>query len=155
MRRISMRFPYRFSVACAKALGCCLQGFALVAALGLAPGAQAQPASDNSPNARLLVASREGNVAQVEQLLKEGAAPNSRNRLGKTPLLMAGEKGNLALAELMLKAGADVNQASLEGVTPLMAASYGGHHEVVQRLLEAGARTDPQDRMHKCAMVYA
>ena len=42
-------------------------------------------------------------------MLQEGAAPDSRNPLGKTVLLMACEKGNQAMADLMLQAGAYVN----------------------------------------------
>ena len=95
-----------------------------------------------SLNAQLLVGARQGDLAQVERVLAAGAAPSSRNRLGKTALLLAAEKGNLAIVEAMLKSGADVDQASLEGVTPLMAASYAGAAPVVKRLLAAGAKTD-------------
>jgi ankyrin repeat protein len=127
----------------------------VLAALG-APGfAHAQAESNPSLNAQLLVAARQGNLAQVERALDAGAAPGSRNRLGKTALLLAAEKGNLPIVETMLKRGADVNQASLEGVTPLMAASYVGAAPVVQQLLAAGARTDLRDRMSKPAIVYA
>ena len=124
-----------------------------VIAAGLGTGAtvsaqaQASSVSPLSLNAQLLVSAREGNVAQVARLLDQGAAVNSRNRLGKTPLLMACEKGSTELAEAALKAGADVNLASVEGVTPLMAASYGGHAVLARRLLAAGARTAPLDRM--------
>jgi ankyrin repeat protein len=111
----------------------------VLAALG-APGfAHAQAESNPSLNAQLLVAARQGNLAQVERSLDAGAAPGSRNRLGKTALLLAAEKGNLPIVEAMLKRGADVNQASLEGVTPLMAAAYVGAAPVVKQLLTACA----------------
>jgi uncharacterized protein len=124
-------------------------------ALATSFGADAQAPTNPSLNAQLLVGARQGDLAQVERVLAAGAAPSSRNRLGKTALLLAAEKGNLAIVEAMLKSGADVDQASLEGVTPLMAASYAGAAPVVQRLLAAGAKTDVRDRMNKPAMVYA
>src|SRR5438552_2937308 len=114
---------------------------------------RAQAPSHPNLNAQLLVGARQADIALVERTLAQGAAPNSRNRLGKTALLIASEKGEVAIAERLLKAGTDVNQASLEGVTPLMAASYGGHSALVKRLLEAGARTDAIDRMNKPAIV--
>jgi len=119
--------------------------------------ATAWPQAETNPNlnAQLLVAARNNDVAAVEHALAQGAAPNSRNRLGKSALLMACEKGQSELAATLLRAGADVNQASLEGVTPLMAASYGGHAAIARDLLRAGARTDGLDRMHKNAWIYA
>ena len=77
-------------------------------ALLVASPSLAQTATNLSVNAQLLVAARHGDQKAVERALSQGAVPNSRNRLGKTPLLMASEKGNVALAETMLKAGADV-----------------------------------------------
>ena len=98
----------------------------LLAAAGLGGSASAQVTSHPNLSAQLLVSARQNDLAAVERVLANGAAPNARNRLGKTALLLAAEKGNVALAQRMLDAGADVNLASLEGVTPLMAASYGG-----------------------------
>jgi ankyrin repeat protein len=135
-----------------RAVLCCgLLAIALAAPLDAAAQAPTNP----SLNAQLLVGARQGDLAQVERVLGAGAAPESRNRLGKTALILAAEKGNLAIVEAMLKGGADVNQASLEGVTPLMAASYAGAAPVVKRLLAAGAKSDARDRMNKPAMVYA
>jgi ankyrin repeat protein len=114
--------------------------------LGVAAAAHAQATTNPNLNAQLLVAARQGDLQAVQRALAQGAAVDSRNRLGKTPLLMAAEKGNEPLAALALRAGANVNVASLEGVTPLMAASYGGHAGVAKILL---------DRMHKPAIVYA
>lgn len=117
--------------------------------------AQAQAASNPAVNAQLLVAARQSDMAQLERMLAQGAAPNSRNRLGKTALLIAVEKGNLRMATRLLEAGSDVNLASLERVTPLMAACYMGHADLVRALLDAGARTDLVDQMNKGAVVYA
>ena len=116
--------------------------------LGLAlqtHAANAQTPGNPAINAQLLVGARQNDLAQVERVLAQGAAPNSRNRLGKTALLIAAEKGNLALATRMLSVGADVNLASLERVTPLMAASYSGQAALVKLLLDAGAQTAPVD----------
>ena len=109
--------------------------------------AWAQAPSNPNLNARLLVGARENDLAAVERALAQGAAPESRNRLGKTALLIAAERGNLGMVSALLKAGADVNTASLERVTPLIAASYKGAADVIKRLIDAGARTDPIDRM--------
>jgi ankyrin repeat protein len=137
--------PLRLLVSCA---------FALV--LSMPPvDAAAQPETDPSPNAQLLVAARTGQVARVKELLAQGAIVDSRNRVGKTPLFIACEKGNTELGIVLIEAKADVNLASVDHVTPLMAASYSGDAELVKRLLAAGARVDAVDRMNKSAPVYA
>jgi uncharacterized protein len=130
--------------------GCC-------AALMLSSGnsAQAQAASNPAVNAQFLVAARQSDMAQLERMLAQGAATNSRNRLGKTALLIAVEKSNVTMVKRLLAVGSDVNLASLERVTQLMAACYGGQAELVTLLLQAGARTDPVDQMNKTAVVYA
>ena len=130
----------------------------LFVCLGLllqAPAAHAQASSNTSLNAQLLVAARQSDLAAVQQALARGAAPDSRNRLGKTVLMLAAEKGHAAMASAALVAGTDPNLASLDRVTPLMAASFGGSLDIVQALLVAGARTDSTDRMQKPAIVYA
>jgi uncharacterized protein len=136
----------------------------LALALGLAlgsglatfsPWARAQAPGHPNVNAQLLVGARQSDLVQVQRNLAQGAAPNSRNRLGKTALWIAADKGLDTMAEQLLAAGADVNLASLEGVTPLMAACYNGHTAVVQRLLAVGARKELLDQRKKPAAVYA
>src|SRR6476661_1277580 len=118
--------------------------------------AHAQKGADQiNANGQLVLAAKFGNTARVASLLKEGAAVNSRDREGDTPLNMAAAKGNADLAAVLLQAGADVNLANLSGVTPLMAASFASKPEIVQALLAAGARTEPQDRVKKTATTYA
>src|SRR5262245_47426357 len=130
----------------------CVRRVLLLALAAWAAGsAWPQAATNPNLNAQLLVAARNGDVAAVERALAQGAAPNSRNRLGKTALVLACEKGHAPLAAALQRAQVDVNLASLEGVTPLIACSYGGHAAIVRELLRAGARTEPMDRMHKTA----
>ena len=112
-------------------------------------------AQDLSPNAQILVAARQGDLAAAKRLLEDGAAVNSRNRLGDTPLLIALKNGYKDVARLAVERGANVNLANLSSVTPLMAASFSGNAELVKVLLEKGAERAPVDRVGKTAMVYA
>src|ERR1700674_50005 len=115
--------------------------------------AAAQPAIN--PNSELLAAVRRNNPAAVTALLDQGAAINSRNRLGDSPLLIAAKGGNTPLALLLVERGADVNQRNLAGVSPLMAAAFEGNAELARSLLAKGADTGPADRVKKTAAVYA
>jgi uncharacterized protein len=118
-------------------------------------GAVAQPVTDEAVNARLLVSARTGDEAGVARALASGAAVDSRNRIGESPLIIAIKRGYLPMAQRLIDAGADVNQAALNGITPLMAAAYGGHVDLVGRLLAKGADAAPIDRIKKSAMIYA
>src|SRR5207344_3636891 len=111
---------------------------ALVAAL-LVVACGGAAAQDRNINFDLLQAARAGSVTSVRALLDQGASPNSRNRLGDTPLNLAARSGNLALASLLLERGADVDLPNLARVTPLMSAAYGGHTEMLELLLAAKA----------------
>ena len=112
-------------------------------------------AQQRNINFDLLQAARSGSVATTIALLDQGANPNSRNRLGDTPLNTAARNGNIELVKLLLERGADVNLPNLARVTPLMSAVYGGHTDVARTLLAAKASVEPSDRMEKTAMIYA
>ena len=120
---------------------------ALAALLVLACGAPA--AQDRNINFDLLQAARAGSVATVRSLLDQGASPNSRNRLGDTPLNLAARNGDLPLASLLLERGADVNQPNLARVSPLMSAAFGDHTEMLKLLLAAKADVTAVDRVQK------
>lgn len=127
----------------------------LIVGLILTPQAWAQSESNPSVNAQLLVAARNTDADAVKKSLDRGAAPNSRNRLGKTSLYISIEKNRIDIAHMLIAAGADVNLPSLEKVTPLIAASYAGSLPFVDLLLKQGAKHEPTDRLHKSALVYA
>ena len=127
----------------------------LLLALSLAQQACAQSESNPSVNAQLLVAARNTDAEAVKKSLDRGAAPNSRNRLGKTSLYISIEKNRIDIAQMLIAAGADVNLPSLEKVTPLIAASYAGSLAFVDLLLQHNAAHDATDRLHKSALVYA
>ena len=60
--------------------------------LGACSVALAQADSNLTVNAQLLVAARQADAESVKKSLDRGAAPNSRNRSGKTSLFLAIEK---------------------------------------------------------------
>ena len=105
-------------------------------------------------NGQYVLAAKAGKVERVAQLLREGAAVNSRDRLGNTPLNMAAGKDNAALVDVLLAAGADPNQANISEVTPLMGACFVANAEMIKKLLAAGAQTDALDRVKKTAATY-
>jgi hypothetical protein len=117
--------------------------------------ATAQTDANLTVHAQLLVAARQGDAEGVKKSLDRGAAPNSRNRLGKTTLFLAIEKNRMDIVQMMINAGGDVNLASLEKVTPLIAASYAGNADIVQLLIDKGAKLEEVDRLRKSALVYA
>src|SRR3989442_4879172 len=55
-------------------------------------------AQDLSPNAQLLVAARQSDLASAKRLLEGGAAGDSRHRPGDNPLPLALESGERGLA---------------------------------------------------------
>jgi ankyrin repeat protein len=127
-----------------------------VACFATACGAAAQTGVENfNLNGRYLAAARAGWLQDVQVLLAQGAAVDSRDRNGDAPLHYASRKGDAAMAAALIGAHADPNLPNVAGVTPLMAAAFGGHEAIVQSLLAAGAATDSVDRVAKTAAIYA
>jgi ankyrin repeat protein len=109
---------------------------------GAHSNAWAQNDQNLTVNAQLLVAARQADAEGVKKSLDRGAAPNSRNRSGKTTLFLAIEKNRLDIVHIMINAGGDVNLPSLEKVTPLIAASYAGNADIVQLLIASTPQED-------------
>ena len=115
-------------------------------------------------------AARGGHGAAIEVLIANGAAVNTKNKAGLTPLELAdadaaevlrkhgaqsavklgalsddAANGNLEAVKQHLKAGSDVNGKDNLGRTPLYRAAYNGHKEIVELLLENKADTSARD----------
>ncbi|NXV00144.1 BARD1 protein, partial [Cettia cetti] len=90
----------------------------------------------------LHVASIKGDLAAVEQLLKNGADPNVKDHAGWTPLHEACNHGHRAVAELLLRHRALPNTAGYQNDSPLHDAARNGHVALVELLLLHGASRD-------------
>jgi hypothetical protein len=87
---------------------------------------------------------RSGNVAEVRQMLAQGADPNAPEGVNNwTPLLHAVHKNQVGSVAALLDGHADPNRAA-NGETPLMMAAGYGYTPIVRLLLARGA--DPRIR---------
>ncbi|NXK07443.1 BARD1 protein, partial [Herpetotheres cachinnans] len=87
----------------------------------------------------LHVASIKGDVAAVDQLLKNGADPNVKDNAGWTPLHEACNHGHKEVVELLLQYKALVNTTGYQNDSPLHDAAKNGHVSIVELLLLHGA----------------
>lgn len=101
---------------------------------GLRNGATAQ---------QIHLATMEGDIPMVIELLDAGVEIDSIDENGRTPLLYAAEHGNLQLVDILIEKGANV-EASWKGWTPLSASASNGHLETVQSLLTHGVQINLQ-----------
>ena len=87
----------------------------------------------------LLMASSEGNIDRVKELLEKGADVNAKDNNDSTALIKASESGHPEVVAMLLKNGADVNAKTTGRTTALIKAILYKHPEIVQMLLENGA----------------
>ncbi len=89
----------------------------------------------------LYIATRDNNLAKVEELIAAGADVNkTRTDIGATPLYIGSEMSHTNIVEKLIAAGADVNKARTDnGATPLYTACEMGHTNVVEKLIAYGA----------------
>jgi uncharacterized protein len=115
---------------------------ALFAATALSALVQPPAAAD-----ALHQAVRDGNLADVERLVKSGASVNSTDEAGSTPLLDAAFSGRLEIARFLLASGADPNTGNVEsGATPLIYAVLSSRSAMLQLLLAFGAQVNSKSR---------
>jgi ankyrin repeat protein len=90
----------------------------------------------------LMVATFEGDVAEVGRLLKEGANVKATNAYGVDAMRLAADTANTELIRLLLKAGADPESPNADGETALHLVARSGNVEAAKLLLKAGAKVD-------------
>lgn len=100
-------------------------------------GALAMAAQDGSP---LVAAAQNGDLAEVQRLLKSDAEVNAATANGTTPLMAAAAAGNTDVLRTLLEHGAQINaRESARGETALMFAAAKNRAQSVKLLLERGA----------------
>ncbi|NXX94033.1 BARD1 protein, partial [Centropus bengalensis] len=103
------------------------------------PGGNAISRRNYKGETLLHIASIKGDLAGVEELLKNGADPNVKDNAGWTPLHEACNHGHREVVELLLQHRALVNTTGYQNDSPLHDAARNGHVAVVELLLRHGA----------------
>lgn len=97
----------------------------------------------------LLLASRDGDLQQVEALIADGAQLDQTDTNGNDAVYCAAFNGHTEVANRLIIAGADPDHANLSGETALHWSSRHGDLDLVTSLLSAGADPDATtDRGH-------
>jgi uncharacterized protein len=104
----------------------------------------------------LLWAVHDGNVAEVERLVKAGANVNSKNDAGLSPLAEAANVGNTAIIKALLDAGAEPNAPHYDGQTALMVIARSTNVDAAKLLLAKGANPNLAETQKKqTALMWA
>lgn len=91
-----------------------------------------------SAAASLHAAAGAGRLAQVEQLIAQGASVNTPDAMGKTPLMLAAINGHSTVVQRLLAAGANPALVDRDGVNALQHARRLGR-EAIAQMIEAGS----------------
>jgi hypothetical protein len=102
----------------------------------------------------LMLAAYQGNLQEMEKLIKNGADVNDRNKVNNTPLHFAAGaapvsqtyRGSPAAVAYLIEHGADVNAQNNTNTTPLMDAVLNPNLESVKILLAHGADVNRQSK---------
>jgi len=132
------------------------QWFGLVASVVLfSSGCDVMSSKDD----RLVGAARNDDVTRIEQLLKNGANVNGREKgmLGQTPLVAAAATDGTNAFYLLLRRGANINTPAADGTTPLMEAVILGdaNRARVAELIRRGANVNAVDRDKNSVLAHA
>ena len=104
----------------------------------------------------LLWAVHDGNVAEVQRLLKAGSNANSKNDAGLTPLAEAANVGDTAIIKALLDAGAEPNAPHYDGQTALMVISRSTNVEAAKLLIAKGANPNlAETQKNQTALMWA
>jgi len=85
---------------------------------------------------------RQGETAQLMELVAHGLPIDVVDTEGNTPLMLAAYRGQLDTVKALLARGADVDLCNARGQSPLAGAIFKGEDEIAKALLAAGADPD-------------
>jgi ankyrin repeat protein len=121
----------------------------------LGAAALAASSATASPTTSVADAARNGDVAQVRQLIKSGADVNAPATDGSTALLFAAYDSDAEMIKALLGAGANPNLANHFGVTPLLQSSRYGDESSMEALLKGGADIQKAQREGETPLMAA
>lgn len=101
--------------------------------------------TDNSDFTPLMSAASRNLKDLLLLLLKHGANPNTKNKLGKTALMIAANKGYADVIDTLIQHGADPNIQDVNGMHAIFYAVDGEYANVVRLLVRYGAHIDLSD----------
>lgn len=119
-----------------------LPGDAAVTVATAEPQRAASRGARRALNAALIEAAEKGDVAEMAELIAEGADVNGAVDGDGSPLIAAARSGHMAAVRELLDRGADVNLGVPGDGSPLIMAARRGDVAIVTLLLDKGAAID-------------
>ena len=124
--------------------------FSAALLLGLNSAHAIEPAAPT-----LLETARNGDLAQVRDLLERGANVDHRDAHDNTALHLAAGFGHTELAALLIEHGADIDARGRIGNTPLHLAAQKNHAAIARLLVDGGADTQAHNHYRGTALKMA
>jgi ankyrin repeat protein len=143
-RGVNMLRPVRMGTIRRVGLGIAVLLVLVIALVGALRFTAPAPATPNAGQAmldrNLLDAIRDGEKAQVQHLLQQGANANARDEAGDTALMRAALCADVEIMRVLVESGADVHARGQDGTAPLLRTTH--DIDKMRLLLERGARAD-------------
>jgi ankyrin repeat protein len=103
----------------------------------------------------LIEAAKQGDLKQVQELVRKGADVNAKTKTGWTALMAAAAVEQLEMTAFLIAKGAKVNAKDGNGRTALMYAAARGNIELVNLIVKEGADVDAQDKAGQTVLMAA
>jgi ankyrin repeat protein len=97
----------------------------------------------NDGVATLMKAAMEGDTAQAQQMIRDGADVNARDDSGRTALMIAASNGHTYIVQLLLDSGADPAARDKQNMTALLSAEAKGFARTASLLKDSTLMNAP------------